>query len=1653
MLVTRVIVIAILFCITLNESEIILNTVKAEVTFNISNIESNFDSYKHESEFTNSKPVQITETSIDALSVSRSDLVTYETTILEKGFKTESELAKHIREYNEREARLQVYIDGLEIPEELRLETEKELRRAINEYILNRKFGRPEALPAIAVYVGGHALMEGASYAIGLLFNDEEFDPYTLAGSIIWGGIKGVISFYTVIYGKEFLKAALEVTEIPGALSVIDEFMSEIIGDILEFYVNAIIQIEKIKIAALKSLITGNQEYFIDSISPIINLFEDKVDETDPPIINELDYYYLDFTNESVQDNVFLLLSEIDYDIDSESHIIKKEGEFVYRIEEQNIPTGVVLSLRSGNLSGGYAPINISINGNEIIGDFDVAQVNANSNEMHISEFQIANFLKPGVNDIVIEASEPYSDQTPNFLQTVQIFEGETYSEIAVNDKDYSIIDVFSTNNYNIVGEQAEIVVMLYNSGREAELIRQIRLSVNGNEESTTTTIPILSPGQLYPVKFNVQVTDQDKFIEAEFSSSQDQNSSNNYSSFVLSGIRQGILEVDGQGSYTKNLSMPPNSIINQTVQLYNSGSDALELTSNVTGTDNSVVTSSMLNNFTLEAGEIYEFVYQIDNTNSSKEQLSFNLNFETEFESYTIINLIDVIPQGSQELEWEFDAGYQIDGDGTGQIIIFTGPSGSTSFNLDNDPNSTAPLNIEYDVFISNDQFKSLSFSSWSYNVDELDGSGRFFIRHVESNEIEQTSSSGSDSEDILEWLRPGTNTFRLGLTNISTTGNDTEWRVNSSSVGLPFTNEIWESPEINLSAIELQNFQDSWEEGNFFVRVENVLNPGKVYLFINGEMVDEEEIDDDRQFRLRFNENDIEENNVFMLKADPFDRTKLDIEYFIIEMEYYQGTPNVLANKTISKDTVLVGENFTVLNSLQNVGDNNAIEVSYDDSNLNTLFNYVSGNLKDDFNDIEPNEEESFNYSLNSSNSGVYIFGGSEVQFTNQGVEYSSTFNQVTITVMIGDLFTELVAVESGEIPNQYKISARVFDSSQNSIIDADVNLVVQNPDLSQDTLLMSYDAITQMYHRNIIISQSGEFNFNSLAQKEFYYNGTSEIFSANLDKVFLDVDFYADTLIGVAPFEVMFYDNSSSSSNISTWNWDFDNDGSTDSNAQNPKHIYNTPGIYTIKLAVEDNNFAKQKLKENYVVVQIDTISDPTADITPLSDLTQTINQEYWVEVKVGENDEVEDLFGISFKLNASGAGTNYVVDSAEDGGFLGNSVIPFFEPVDDQTVDMAVTKTSGSGVSGSGVIARAKFTSTQEGIATFSLLDFEALDSNGNPIIFDINSLEIEITAGVTVWPGDTNHDGVVSSFDVLFVGQCYGEERPGENNPGNQWRAYLREDWVCVCEDANGDGVVDGRDILPIGLNYGKTHDDGANTKVAISQLAVLPIESKSTVILKDGFLNITFELTDQIYGLSGSISSSFGLGSTSLIFDDKLTTDDYLSFTKVNEETKTIDFALSSLNQNEIINAGNELLIKIKVDESEFLQGEIEFSKLNLVNTNGEVLAVSGFKTDVDYSSNEEIDKDSPFTLSLSSNYPNPFNPSTTIKYTLDKKLDIQLSVYSMSGQLITTLVEGNQAAGEYSVVFDASGLASGNYIYRLEAGNKVLTRSMTLIK
>ncbi len=113
---------------------------------------------------------------------------------------------------------------------------------------------------------------------------------------------------------------------------------------------------------------------------------------------------------------------------------------------------------------------------------------------------------------------------------------------------------------------------------------------------------------------------------------------------------------------------------------------------------------------------------------------------------------------------------------------------------------------------------------------------------------------------------------------------------------------------------------------------------------------------------------------------------------------------------------------------------------------------------------------------------------------------------------------------------------------------------------------------------------------------------------------------------------------------------------------------------------------------------------------------------------------------------------------------------------------------------------------------------------------------------------------------------------------------------------------------------------------------------------------------------------------------------------------------------------------------------------------------------IKTFKSDFNLPDHKDVDEEPDASGLNLRNYPNPFNPETNLTYRLEEPEQVSLSIFNAQGQLVRTLVNEYQAAGEYRVRwdgFDQAGerASSGLYFYRLQAGDKMQTDSMLLLR
>jgi hypothetical protein len=161
----------------------------------------------------------------------------------------------------------------------------------------------------------------------------------------------------------------------------------------------------------------------------------------------------------------------------------------------------------------------------------------------------------------------------------------------------------------------------------------------------------------------------------------------------------------------------------------------------------------------------------------------------------------------------------------------------------------------------------------------------------------------------------------------------------------------------------------------------------------------------------------------------------------------------------------------------------------------------------------------------------------------------------------------------------------------------------------------------------------------------------------------------------------------------------------------------------------------------------------------------------------------------------------------------------------------------------------------------------------------------------------------------------------------------------------------------------------------------------------------------------------------------------------------------------ASLPGEDVINSSYVRIGHFRLQNTNSFIGDLNIN----LNFNGKITTIFTGSNFVDITSlldystginNEESKGRVPQNYTLSQNYPNPFNPSTRIEFELKEDSKVKLTVYNVLGEEVAELVNGEINAGTHTVEFSGTNLASGIYVYRLDAGNKFTeTKKMVLMR
>jgi hypothetical protein len=509
-----------------------------------------------------------------------------------------------------------------------------------------------------------------------------------------------------------------------------------------------------------------------------------------------------------------------------------------------------------------------------------------------------------------------------------------------------------------------------------------------------------------------------------------------------------------------------------------------------------------------------------------------------------------------------------------------------------------------------------------------------------------------------------------------------------------------------------------------------------------------------------------------------------------------------------------------------------------------------------------------------------------------------------------------------------------------------------------------------------------------------------------------------------------------------------------------------------------------------------------------VAPVTPVQVAQGLPFWVEVRVGDPKAVKGLYGVSLKLKSRNTSCTYVDGSAVSGDFVGKNPISFFRRVDQQTLDLGVTKSASPGVDGTGTLAKAQFVATSTGVVEFSVLDVLAIDQFGSPISLDTMGASAVVVSStpllvpVALPPNEPGqpfwveiHVGENKSVKGLYGisfklksdnGACTYVDRSGVagsflgSNPISFFQSSdPRTVDIGVTRSAppviDGSGVIakvqftctaaatvrfSVLDIVAIDQAGNAVVLDTASTSVSVSAAPSLMPSAPAQVAPGSPFwIDIRIGDTKAVQGLYG-ISFKLKCSEASCMFVEGsaasgsfLGTGQLSFFQKM--DSQTIDASTTRASGAGV--SGNGVVVRAQFIAA--TTGNVTFTVQDVlaIGASGAVIPVNAgtlvVKVVIGGTTGVETEEVQPRQFALQQNYPNPFNPATSITFSLPRTEFTVLEVYSLLGKKVATLCSAVLSSGEHTVRWQPQDLPSGMYVYRIQAGEMQQLRKLVYLK
>jgi hypothetical protein len=383
-------------------------------------------------------------------------------------------------------------------------------------------------------------------------------------------------------------------------------------------------------------------------------------------------------------------------------------------------------------------------------------------------------------------------------------------------------------------------------------------------------------------------------------------------------------------------------------------------------------------------------------------------------------------------------------------------------------------------------------------------------------------------------------------------------------------------------------------------------------------------------------------------------------------------------------------------------------------------------------------------------------------------------------------------------------------------------------------------------------------------------------------------------------------------------------------------------------------------------------------------------------------------------------------------------------------DAQSVSFASTQRAGDGIRGDHVLFTARFVGTDIGsieVAEMRLDETLILLSDGQLLQPDSEEGALDVAPEV-VWPGDANQDGQVDETDLLAIAMHFGRTGPPRPDTSMTFTPHASHRWGssdAPHADVNGDGVVDMRDALSVpSLHPAYPPDQPTLTRIS------LPFAQPGDRIL------LELAVDGELLGVAARfrIPSTLRMTATP---DISPWSDSHMLLTHLRHEPETGLMGVVVTRTRlgvPLVDGASRLRLTFDVPDGLNIPSDIELVSVSALSSSLALLTPTA-RLDVNRLTDlpDAPAADRPMRLELHPNHPNPFNPTTLLRYDVAEDGWVRLSVFDLAGREIMVLADGHHAVGAHVLRFDASELASGVYVCRLQSESETRIRKITLIQ